>query len=305
MIKKSWRTVFDLVKETFKEFNDDQALYYSASLAFFTIFALPPVIIIIIAVAGTMLGKETISHEIYQQIGTLAGQESAAQIRQMVNEANSVKSSFFSKSLALATLLFAATGVFTAIQNALNIMWDVKVRVRDKKRLNILRLIKDRILSFALIVTIAFLLLVSLVVHAGLVALIKFINIEKATVLLMQATNFILPLMVTILLFALIFKFLPDVKISWKDVWVGALTTGMLFTLGKFLIGLYIGTSDLSSAYGAAGTIIVILLWVYLSSILLFLGAEFTHVYARKYGSKIEPAKYAVRVEKRVIEDPE
>src|SRR5690606_25516295 len=137
------------------------------------------------------------------------------------------------------------------------------------------------------------------------VALIKFINIEKATVLLMQATNFILPLMVTILLFALIFKFLPDVKISWKDVWVGALTTGMLFTLGKFLIGLYIGTSDLSSAYGAAGTIIVILLWVYLSSILLFLGAEFTHVYARKYGSKIEPAKYAVRVEKRVIEDPE
>jgi membrane protein len=298
MVKKAWNSTYELVRDTILEFIDDHAIYYSASLAYFTIFALPSLLIVIIAAAGSLMGKETISLEIYQQIGELAGHDSAAQVQQMVEQANTSKSSFFAKVIALITLVIAATGVFTAIQNALNLMWDVK----PKPKLNILKLIQDRVLSFALIIGIAFLLLVSLVIHAGLVAIIKFINIEPATVALIQTSNFLIPLTVTIILFAIIFKFLPDAKVKWRDVTAGAVVTGLLFTGGKFLVGLYLGQSDLGSAYGAAGTIIILLLWVYFSSILLFFGAEFTQVYARKYGRSIEPSTYAVRIQRKIVD---
>lgn len=298
MVRKVWHNTYELVRDTIQEFIDDHAIYYSASLAYFTIFALPSLLIVIIAVAGSLLGKETISTEIYQQIGELAGKDSASQVQQMVEQANTSKSSFFAKVIALITLVIAATGVFTAIQNALNLMWDVK----PKPKLNILKLIQDRILSFALIIGIAFLLLVSLVIHAGLVALIKFINIEPATVALLQTSNFLIPLAVTILLFAIIYKFLPDARVKWRDVTAGAMVTGLLFTGGKFLVGLYLGQSDLGSAYGAAGTIIILLLWVYFSSILLFFGAEFTQVYARKYGRNIQPSEYAVRIQRKIVD---
>jgi membrane protein len=301
MHTKKWRVVYELIKETFKEFNDDHAIYFSASLSFFTIFSLPPIIIIVIAIAGTLLGKDHVSHEIYNQISSLSGHESASQIQEMVQQASQSQSSFFAKTLGVLTLIFASTGVFVAIQNALNVIWGVK----PKPKINILKLIRDRILSFALIISISFLLLVSLVIHAGLVALLKFLNFEFATILVLQIVNFIIPLAVITFLFALIFKFLPDAKVHWKDVGIGAFVTALLFTGGKFLIGLYLGQSDFGSAYGAAGTIIIILTWIFCSSIILFWGAEFTQVYACKFGVKIEPADYAVTIETKTIESPE
>lgn len=296
-----WRDIYNLIKDTFKEFNDDNALYFSASLSFFTIFSLPPIIIIVIAIAGTLLGKDHVSGEIYNQISTLSGPESARQIQEMVQQASQSQSSFFAKTLGVLTLIFASTGVFVAIQNALNVIWGVK----PKPKINILKLIRDRILSFALIISISFLLLVSLIIHAGLVALLKFLDFEFATILMLQIINFVIPLAVITFLFAMIFKFLPDAKVHWKDVGIGAFVTALLFTGGKFLIGLYLGQSDVGSAYGAAGTIIIILTWIFCSSIILFWGAEFTQVYACKYGVKIEPADYAVTIETKIIESPD
>ncbi|MBX9852285.1 MAG: YihY/virulence factor BrkB family protein [Cytophagaceae bacterium] len=302
MVKHTAKEVFKLTKETFKEFTEDNAIYYSAALSYYTIFALPPIIIIVITAAGYLFEKDAVSGEIYQQFEILLGPQAAVQIQEMVDKVrNNGEALWPTKLIGLTTLLFAATGVFVAIQSTLNNIWDVKA----KPKRHILKLIKDRILSFALILSIAFLLLVSLVIHAFLVAFFKVFEyyFKNATVIFVQISNFLIPLVIITVLFAMIFKYLPDVKIRWKDVWTGAFVTSALFTLGKFLIGLYLGSSDVGSAYGAAGTIILILLWVFYSSILLFLGAEFTQVHARRYGNPIQPSAYAVRIEKKVIEN--
>jgi membrane protein len=300
MARLSFKTIIYLIKETIKEFNEDNAIYYSASLSYYTIFSLPPIIIIIISVAGSLFGKETISSEIYHQFSSLLGPQGAQQIESMVRGAQKIHSNLLATFIGIGTLIFASTGVFIAIQTSLNVIWDVKAKPKS----NIIKLIKDRILSFALIITLAFLLLVSLVIHALLVAIIDLFSqqFENVTILLIQLTNFIVPLFIITLLFAVIFKFLPDAKIHWRDVWTGSLFTSLLFTLGKFLIGLYLGNSNIGSVYGAAGTVILILLWVFYSSIILFFGAEFTQVYAKTYGNKIEPSQYAVKVERKVIE---
>jgi membrane protein len=300
MARLSFKTIIYLIKETIKEFNEDNAIYYSASLSYYTIFSLPPIIIIIVSVAGSLFGKETISSEIYHQFSSLLGPQGAQQIESMVRGAQKIHSNLLATFIGIGTLIFASTGVFIAIQTSLNVIWDVKAKPKS----NIIKLIKDRILSFALIITLAFLLLVSLVIHALLVAIIDLFSqqFENVTILLIQLTNFIVPLFIITLLFAVIFKFLPDAKIHWRDVWTGSLFTSLLFTLGKFLIGLYLGNSNIGSVYGAAGTVILILLWVFYSSIILFFGAEFTQVYAKTYGNKIEPSQYAVKVERKVIE---
>jgi membrane protein len=177
-------------------------------------------------------------------------------------------------------------------------MWGV----RPKPKRDFFKLVADRALSFALVISIAIIILISILVHAGLIALIKLFVFAQATAVLIEIINFIIPLAVITLLFAVIFKFLPDARINWKDVWIGAFVTALLFTLGKYLLGLYLLNSSLGSAYGAAGTIIVLLFRIYASSVILFLGAEFTQVYARKHGKRIEPASYAVRIETKVIE---
>lgn len=294
------KKIIYLIKETFKEFNEDNAIYYSASLSYYTIFSLPPIIIIIVSIAGSIFGKDVVSKEIYDQISHLLGQEGVNQVKEMVEGAQKARSSSFAKIIGILTLLFASTGVFIAIQSSLNVIWEVKAKPKS----NIIKLIKDRILSFAMIVSISFLLLVSLIVHAFLVAIINLFNesFGEVTIIIIQGLNFIIPLGVVTLLFAMIFKYLPDAKINWRDVWRGAFVTALLFTAGKFLIGLYLGNSTIGSAYGAAGTVILILLWVFYSSILLFLGAEFTQVYAKSYGKRIEPSEYAVKVEKTVVE---
>jgi membrane protein len=297
----TWKDIVDMIKTIWKEFNEDNAIYYSASLSYFTLFALPSIIIIIIAISGSLVGKETVREEIYEQIENIAGTQSAEQILAIVDEANKSTSGFLAKVIAITTLILSSTGVFTAIQSALNMMWEVK----PKPKRDLLKLIADRALSFALIVSISIIILISILMHAGLIALIKLITLTQSTAALIEITNFIIPLGVITLLFAMIFKFLPDARISWKDVWIGAFATALLFTLGKYLMGLYLINSDIGSVYGAAGTIIIILLWIYFSSIILFIGAEFTQVYARKHGKRIEPASYAVRIETKIIESGE
>jgi membrane protein len=296
------KAFWELLKNTIQSFNADNALHFSAALSYYTIFSLPPILIIVIALAGIVFGKESVSHQVYDQISSLVGPLGASQVKEMVEKTGATHIGFAAKLVGLITLVLSATGVFVSLQDTLNIIWGVKAKPKS----SVLKLLRDRILSFAMVITISFLLLVSLVIHALIVAFSSWINhyFESITVLFIQILNFTLSLIVITFLFALIFKVLPDVKIQWKDVRIGAFVTAVLFSIGKFLIGFYLGHTNVASAYGAAGTIIIILTWVFYSSILLFFGAEFTQAYAKYYGRRIEPSEYAVKVEMNII-DPE
>jgi membrane protein len=297
-IKNTW----DLIKETFHEFSEDNVMHYGASLSYYTIFALPPMIIIVITAAGTLFGKEAVSGQIYRQLEGMLGMQGALEVQNMVATASKLKPNLIAKVAGIAAIIISSTGVFLALQDTLNTIWAVKPKPMN----NILKLVRDRILSFAMVISIAFLLLVSLIIHAAVMAISELMAryFESLTILLLNIFNIVLPVAIITLLFALLFKFLPDAKVRWKDVWVGAFVTSVLFSLGKFIIGVYLGNSNVGSAYGAAGTVIIILTWVFYSSVLLFLGAEFTKVHAFKYGRKIEPSDYAVRIEKRIVDKP-
>ncbi len=258
-----------------------------AALAFYTLFAMAPLFVIVLAIAGVWFGEEAARRELFSQVSGLVGSAGGEAIQALVSAANKPKTGAWAAVIAVATLFVGATGVFVQLQDALNSIWGVR-RVPGRGLRNF---IKDRLLSFALIVGIGFLLLVSLVVSAGLSALGKFmvgLLPEQGTI--WQGINFVVSFGVITLLFAMIFKVLPDVKIAWRDVWIGAILTALLFNLGKFLLGLYLGRSSVTSAYGAAGSLVIVLLWVYYSAQILFFGAKFTQIYSTKHGSRLEPA---------------
>jgi membrane protein len=300
MISKKLKQSWHLIKETFYEFSEDNVMHYGASLSYYTIFAMPPILIVVIAAAGALFGREAVTGQIYAQLAGMLGKAAALQVQDIVEAASRLKPNLFAKIVGVFAIVVSSTGVFLALQDTLNTIWGVKARPKS----NIIKLIRDRVLSFAMVISIAFLLLVSLVIHAAVLAVSAFMGnyVHIVSLILLHIFNFVIPLMVITLLFALLFKYLPDAKVRWKDVWMGAFVSSLLFSLGKYLIGIYLGNSNIGSAYGAAGTVIIILTWVFYSSILLFLGAEFTKVYALRYGKRIEPADYAVRVEKRIID---
>jgi membrane protein len=302
-IKGKLKDIWEVSKSTLKKFSEDNAIYYSASLSYYTLFSLPPIIIIIITVAGAFLGDETISKEIYENMEESLGHDATEQIKVVVENTQKSSSSFLAKIVGVATLIFASTGIFTAVQNTLNIIWEVKARPKN----NILKFLKDRLFSFLLIILLALILFSSTLIQTVLIAGLQYFesHLPHITVILIQLVNFIIPLAVLTVFFGMIFRYLPDVKIQWKDVWTGAFITAILFTLGKFFIGLYLGHTNLGSAYGAAGAVIVMLVWVFYSSTLIFLGAEFTHEYAKKYGRRIRPADYAVRVRRKFLDKDE
>lgn len=287
------KDVFGLFKKTFAEWSEDKAVRLAAALAYYTIIALAPLLILIISIIGLVFGKDAAQGQIVGQISSLVGQQSAEAIQSIIANANQPKSGVIASTLGVLTLLFGASGVFGELQDGLNTVWEVQ----PKEGRGIWGLIKDRFLSLAMVFGVGFLLLVSLVISAGLAALGTFLNdILPLPEIVMQVLNFIVSMAVITLLFAMIYKFLPDVTITWGDVWIGAILTGLLFTIGKLLLGLYIGKSSVGSVYGAAGSLVVILVWVYYSAQILFFGAEFTQVYANQYGSHIKPSKDAVPV---------
>lgn len=282
-----FQSFFSLLKETVRSWNEHRALRLGAALAFYTVFAIAPLFLIVLAIAGFWFGEEAAQRQLFDQLYGLVGRQGGEAIQAVVASANRPKAGTWATLIAVVTLFVGATGVFVQLQDALNTIWQVRRQPGRGLRF----FIKDRLLSFAMVLAIGFLLLVSLVVSAGLAALGKFMSgLIPAQEIVWQILNLLVSLGLIGLLFALIFKVLPDVRIAWREVWIGALLSAGFFNLGKFFLGLYLGRSSVTSAYGAAGSLIIILLWVYYASQTLFLGAEFTRAYAKRFGRPFIPA---------------
>lgn len=278
------KALWNLLKATTAEWSRDQAPRKGAALAYYATFSLAPLLIIAVAISGFVFGREAATGEIVRQIQGLVGSDTATAIQSMIEKSNQPATSMIATIVGIVALLFGASGVFGELQQSLNAIWDIQ----PKPDRGILAAIKDKFFSFSMVLGTGFLLLVSLVISAALAAFNNILmELMPGLEVITQLINFIISLIVIAALFALIFKYVPDAKIAWVDVWVGASVTALLFTIGKALIGFYIGYSSLSSTYGAAASLAVILLWVYYSAQILFFGAEFTQVYANIYGSRI------------------
>ena len=296
------RGVWMLLRDSFYAWLDDNVQRLGAALAYYTVFSLAPLLIIVIAIAGLAFGQEAAQGQIMSQIEGLLGEEGAKATQAMIENARQPTAGLVAGLLGIIMLVFGATGAFAQLQDALNTIWGVT----PKPGRGVLGILQDRLFSFMLVIGIGFLLLVSLVLSAALAALGKFFGyLLPVPEAILHIVNFVLSFGVITLLFAMMYKILPDVKIGWSDVWIGAAMTALLFSVGKFLIGLYLGKSGVASAYGAAGSLVVILLWVYYSSQILLFGAEFTFVYANKYGSHIEPSDNAVLINKQIRAEAE
>lgn len=280
-----------LLKATFSKWTEDKVPRLAAALAYFTVFSLAPLLIISISIAAIFFGEDAARGQIVGQIQSLVGQEGAEAIESMIANANQVEGGVVATIVGIVTLLLGASGVFGQLQDALNTIWEVA----PKPGRGIVNFIRIRILSFGMVLAIGFLLLVSLIASAVLAGLGTFMNgILPDLAPLWEVVNFVVSFGVITFLFALIYKVLPDVRITWGDVWIGAAFTAFLFTIGRTLIGIYLGSAAVGSAYGAAGSLVVILVWVFYSAQILLFGAEFTQVYARRYGSRIRPTSIAV-----------
>jgi membrane protein len=275
---------FVLIKQTFSDWIEDKAPRLGAALAFYAIFSIPPLILLIVATVGFFY-EGNVAGLIQQQLSGLIGEETARTMME-VRQHESGEGGFLYGLFGIGLLLLGASGVFGQLQDAMNTIWEVK----PKANRGILGMIKDRFLSFTMVLGVTFLLLVSLIVSATVAAVSEWLPGGAAAGHLVELS---LSFIVVTLLFAMIFKFLPDVKIGWNDVWIGAAGTALLFVIGKFLIGWYLGNASISSSYGAAGPVIVMIIWIYYSAQILFLGAEFTQVYANRYGSRVVPKEHA------------
>ena len=294
-IKITIKTALRILKDTFESFIDDRALKFSASLSYYTIFSLAPLLLLLISLAGVFFGKEAIQGKIFGEINGLIGNEAALQIQNVIKNMELSGETSFAVIIGAVTLFIGATSVFSEIQDSINSIW----RVKAKPKRGWVKLITDRLLSSSLIAGLGFLLIVSLVVNGAMLALSEWLKnyFPEVTLIIFQIVNFLISFTVIMTLFGVIFKVLPDAKIAWKDVRAGAFFTACLFMLGRFFIGIYIDYTNTGSPYGAAGSLIVILVWVYYTAAILYFGAEFTRVYAEYTGARIEPADYAVYVE--------
>jgi membrane protein len=277
----------EIFKTTFKEWVAKDPFRQSAVIAYYAIFSIPGLLVLVIAIAGYFFGKESVNQNILDQVSSTMGAETALQIQEMLINASKTKSTTWGSVVGVVTILVGATGVFVELQITLNAIWQVKVITKK----GILPILRARLFSFGLILATAFLLIVSLVISTALVAIGDLFKdyTSNFTILFFNLLNFIFSLAVISMLFALIFKILPDAKILWKHVWLGSILTGLLFTIGKTTLAYYFNKTNPASVYGAAGTIILILLWVSYSSMILFFGAEFTAAYAKKYSEKVPP----------------
>jgi membrane protein len=289
--------MLNLLKETLREWREDGAPRLAAALAYYTTFSLAPILVLMIAIAGLVGGREAAQTQTMAQVEDLLGFEGREFVEGMIESASQPETGLTATFIGAVTLLFGALGVFGELQNSLNTIWEVKPKPAKGWMDGVKRFVLKRLLSFTMVLGIGFLLLASLVISAAVSALGEFIGSRWSMAdLWLGVINFIVSFLVITLLFAMIFKFLPEIKIAWKDVWLGAAVTSVLFTLGKFLIGLYLGRSEVGNVFGAAGSLAVLLIWIYYSAQILFFGAEFTQVYANRYGSKIVPDPGMVKI---------
>lgn len=289
----SHRDLWPIFRGALFEWTEDKVPRMAAALAFYTLFSLAPMMIIALAIADIFYTREEALQGILQQAQFLIGDEGIAAIRLLIENAPPRERTTAAMLVGLATMIFAATGAFAELQDALDTIWEVQ----PKPGLGLMQMVRDRVLSFAMVLVIGFLLLVSLIISAALTALgNSLLPFMAGQVVVLQALHFLVSFAVITLLFALIFQVLPDAKVAWQDVWLGAAVTSLLFGVGKALFGLYLGHSTIGSSYGAAGSLVVVILWTYYSTLILLFGAEITQVQARLRGAKIVPTAHAVHL---------
>lgn len=291
MAKFKFKHIPKILLETAKKWMAADPFRESAIISYYAIFSIPGLLIIIIWAAGFFFGEELVRGEVSNQIAEIMGGEAAASVEDIVQESAVEDSAWFMKIVGVVALLIGATTLFFQLQKSLNYLWDVEANPDN----NITKLLMDRASSLGLILVIAFLLLISLILSSLISGVSHFItrNFGEEMYLLIEVVNFLLSMGIVALLFAVMFKVLPDVEIKWKSVWTGAIVTSLLFSIGKTLLGLYFGIADPGSSFGAASTIILIMLWVNYTCLILFFGAEFTKVFAQNYGHPIQPSKHA------------
>jgi membrane protein len=270
-----------LLKQAFADWRSDNAARLGAALSYYTLFSVAPLLIIAIAVAGLVFGREAAQGQIVVQLQGLVGEAGARAVEEMIENSRRPGTGALATAVGLVTLLLGATSAFVELKGALNVVWDVK---DEGSALS--GLLRGRVWSFAMVLAIAFLLMVSLVISAALAAAAGLLDGAGISPSVVHSLNAALSFAVITVLFALIFKFLPDTEVAWRDVWAGALFTSALFTVGKLLIGLYLGHSSLASTYGAAGSVVVLVVWVYYAAQIFFFGAELTQAYAHRHGSR-------------------
>jgi membrane protein len=299
MAKYTFKDIWAMTKSTVGQFMENNSFRLAAALAYNTIFSLPPLLLIIIATAGRIWGEEAISGQLDTQLAGLLGAEAANEIQKMIKNATLTGTGGIASAVGIAMLILTATTFFVTLQDSLNSIWNIKVRPEN----SFIKLARDRFLSFGLILSIGLLMLISLLISAVLSFFTDYLTqmFPTIAVIFINLLDLAVSLGFITLLFALIYKYLPDAIIRWKDVWVGSFLTALLFVIGKFGIGWYIGNSEIGSAYGAAGSVIIILVWIYYSSLIVFFGSEFTQQYACTFGEKIRPKSNAVEVALREV----
>ncbi len=292
-IKHFFTNLWTLLRDSYNGFIDDRCLKLSAALAYYTVFSLAPLLVLVLSLISIFLGQDAIQGRVFSQINGLVGNQAAKQIQDMIKAVELSGKTSTALVVGVVTLVIGATTIFVEIQDSVNLIW----RVKAKPKRGWLKLLKDRLLSFSLVVSLGFLLLVSFIVNGLVLALSDVLTryVPEISLLVVSGFNFLLSTAVITILFATVFKVLPDAKIAWRVVRWGALFTALLFMLGRYAIGLYVETT--TTAYGAAGSLIVVLVWIYYTAAILYFGAEFTQAYANHFGVKIEPADYAVYVE--------
>lgn len=288
------RSAYRVLKVSLLGFIDDNAIKLSASLSFYTIFSLAPMLIIIISLVGIFFGPEAVEGRIYGEIKSVVGSDAAIQIQEIIKNIRNTGHNSIGAIIGFLILFIGTTGVFTEIQDSINYIWSVKAKPKS----GWLKILRDRGIAFSLIISLGFIMLVSLVVSAVLDVLSDQLTLlfDRGTVQVVYLMNQIIVLLIITSLFLIIFKVLPDAVIRWRDAFIGAVFTAVLFLIGKFLIGLYLGNSSIGVTYGTAASVVIILLWVYYSSTILFFGAEFTKVFAMYHGKGIRPKKTAVYI---------
>ena len=299
--KISLKGIWEVLKQSFSGFSNDKIAKLSASLAYYTIFSLGPLLICIIFLCSIFFGREAVEGNIYGQIQGFVGHDAAVQLQQIIKNASIAGKGNLAAIIGFVTLLIGATSVFAEIQDSINMIWGLKPK---PKMGGLMKYLMTRVMSFGVIASLGFLLLVSLAVSSLVEALNQRLvrAFPDVAVVVFYIINLVISFVVTTLLFGVVFKVLPDAKIKWKDVMAGSIATAILFMIGKFLISLYISKSNVGTTYGAAGSLVILLLWIYYSAFILYFGAEFTKAYALKYGGQIHPNDYAVTAQTIEVE---
>lgn len=299
-LKQIFKKYWEIISNAGAGFGNDKGMKLSAALAYSTIFSLPPMLLLIIIFGGAFYGQDALQGKIFTELRDIVGANTALQIQDIIKGLQRQKLSTVATVISSIALIIGATGIFVEIQDSLNMIWGV----RAKHKKGFVKLLINRALSFSMIIGLGFLLIVSLIINAIMLALSKFIleRLPDLPINILSLISNLFIFFVLSFLFSVIFKMLPDVKIKWRQVWPGAFVTSALFLVGKFFIGLYISNATTVSLYGAAGSIIVLLLWIYFSAAILYFGAEFTRAYMEHSGEKIAPSSYAEYSEKRLLQ---